>query len=305
MKRFNNRILIILLLFLAAAFVLTKVFRSPALERNLNDDLLRIDTASITAIKLYPASEQRKEIALVRQGKGWNVILDNKSVKAEAVRVKDLLLSMGQVEVDRMVSRRKEKWDSYNVGDTSAIQLIAVDGSNELINLYIGKQQGTSTYVRLNDADEVYEVSGLPRSTVDKKFKDWRDKSFLRTDRNAITKITFKYPADSGFVVEKRDNVWMIANERADSTSIENYLNKLRSKDIGSFADDFKPSDSPDVTVTIESSTNPVATINGWKPSFYRWILSSSRQPDTYFSDEGQVVARELFPGRKTFFGTE
>lgn len=300
MKGLNNKVLIITLILLVTAFVLTKVLRSPSLESNIDIDLFKIDTAKITAIRLYPAVANRNEIQLVKEGEDWNVTYNNKTANVETSRVKDLVRSIAQIKVERIVSRKKENWDDYNVNDTTATQVVALNGTDELLKFYIGKQNGPSAYTRLDDKDEVYEISGLLPSSVDKKFSDWRDKSFLRTDRDAIKRISLNYPADSGFVAEKRDNIWMIANEKADSASMESYLNKLRSKDIGSFADAFEPSANPDVVLTIESGTGPAVTIQGWKQSFDQWILSSSRQPDTYFADEGPVVAKELFPSEKS-----
>jgi hypothetical protein len=299
MKRFNNKILIITFIVLAAAFVLTKMFRSPGLESNLDDDLFKADTAEITELKIYPEAEKRQEIKLVKDGKTWKVVKNDRTAPAETFRVNTLLNSIASLKPERMVSRKKEKWDDYEVGDTTAVQIIAIKENNEILNLRVGKQSGASAYVRIDDEDEVYAVAGLSRSEVDKSFNDWRDKSFLHVDRDKITKITFNYPADSSFVAEKKDNVWMIGNEKADSAKMERYLNKIRSKDISSFADDFKAGANPDVALTIESGTVPLATVKGWRESFYKWILSSSRQEDTYFADEGPVVAKELFVGKK------
>lgn len=305
MKGLNNKILIIALLLLVAAFVFTRLFRSPGLESNLDDDLFRIDTARITTLKLYPEAEQRAEIKLERLGKDWSVSHDNKTVKAETFKIKDLLRTISQLKLERIISRKKEKWDDYEVGDTTAIQMVALNGADQLINFYVGKQQGVSTYARLEDEDEVYQVAGLLRSVVNKKFNDWRDKSFLRINPDSIIKITFTYPADSGFVAEKKDKVWLIDNVKADSSAMHGYLNRLRTKDLETFADDFKPSGDPDFTINIQREGGPAATIKGWRQSFYKWILSSSLQPDIFFSDEGPVEVKNLFPGKEALLKEE
>jgi hypothetical protein len=37
-------------------------------------------------------------------------------------------------------------------------------------------------------------------------FNDWRDKTLLEFNREDVTRIVFKYPADSSFVLEFRDS---------------------------------------------------------------------------------------------------
>lgn len=298
MKRFNNKILIITFLVLIGAFVLTRVFRSPGLERNLSKDIFSVDTAKITTLKIYPTAEQRKEIKLVKDGKNWKVTRDEKTARAEGFRVKSLLNIIANLRPERMVSRKEEKWNEYEVGDTTAIKFVAMDGTNEKLSLYIGKQNGSLTYLRLDGEDEVYTVEGYIRSTFDKTFDDWRDKSFLRVEPDKVTKIAFNYP-DSGFVAEKKDNAWVIGTEKADSASMQRFLNKLRTKDIYKFEDDFNALAQPDVTVVIEGGTVPPATIKGWRQTFYKWILSSNRQDDVYFADEGPVVVKDIFPSKR------
>jgi hypothetical protein len=299
MKRLNNKVLIITLLVLAAAFVLTRVLRSPGRERNLDAGLLKVDTTGITEIRLYPASGQRKEIKLLRDGKKWDVEQETLRGSAERNAVNSLLSTLASLKPERLVSRKKEKWDHYGTDDTTGTRVDVFHNSDALASLVIGKESGGLTYVRPSEEEAVYAAVGYVSAVVDKNFTHWRDKSFLRLDKEQVTRITFNYPADSGFVAEKKGDVWMIDNERADSVAIENYLNNLRSKDLSAFADGFAPTANPDVTVTIESKAMPEAVIKAWRESFYKWTLTSSFQQGVYFSDEGPVAVRELFVGKK------
>lgn len=301
MKRLNNKILIAALLVLVAAFVLTKLLRSPARERNLEEDLLKIDTAGITEVRLYPASDNRKEIKLIKDGKRWKAVQQNVSGAADKNAVTSLLSTLASLKPERIVSRKKEKWDTYNTGDTTGTKVTIFRGSDEEHNVVIGKESGGNTYLRRNGEDEVYAASGYLSGVFDKRFSNWRDGSFLRLNPDQVTKISFHYPADSSFVIEKKDKVWMTGNERADSVAISDYLGKLRSRDLSTFADDFSAAADPDVTVTIEGKAMTLATIKGWKRSFYQWVLASNIQPEVHFLDEGPVVVKELFAGKEKF----
>ncbi|MBT1698090.1 DUF4340 domain-containing protein [Fulvivirgaceae bacterium PWU4] len=299
MKWLNNKVLIATLLVLVAVFVLTKLFRSPARERNLDEDLLRIDTTGITEVRLYPVSDKRKEIKLVKDGKSWKAVQQQVSGAADINAVTNLLRTLASLRPERMVSRKKEKWDTYKTGDTTGTNVTIFRGGNEERSLVIGKESGGHTYLRRNGEDEVYATNGYLSEVFNKPFSNWRDGSFLRLNTGQVTKISFHYPADSGFVAEKKNKVWMIGNERADSVVIGDYLGKLRSRDLSTFADDFSASTDPDVTVTIEGNAMTLATIKGWRRSFYQWVLASSLQPDVYFLDEGPLVAKELFAGKE------
>jgi Domain of unknown function (DUF4340) len=304
MKRLNTKILIIVLFALLAVFVLTKVFRSAGLESNLDTDLLKVDTARITEIKLYPVSNnQRKEVGLLKEGNRWRTVQDQKAARSNLYAVNDLLQTMAGLKCERIVSRKKEKWNAYNLGDTSGIQVQVFGGNDKLADMWIGKESGGQTYVRKADGDEIYTVKGLVQATFNKTFDDLRDKSFLRIDKDQANKIVFNYPADSGFVVQKTGNMWMIENQLIDSAKMENYLNKLRSKNLSKFADDFSPGTNPDVTLTIENDSTQLAEVKAWKAPDNSWRLVSTLQKDTYFSNEGSSLMDDLFKGKKYFSG--
>jgi hypothetical protein len=303
MKQLNNKILIITLLLLVAAFVLTRLFRSPGRERNLDASLLKTDTAGITEVRLYPASERRAEIKLTRAGKHWKATREALTASAGSGAVNNLLSTLASLKPERIVSRKKEKRDTYHTGDTTGTRVTVFRGDDELTSLVVGKESGGLTYVRPGGEDEVYAVSGYLSTVFDKSFSHWRDQSFLRIDKDQITKIRFNYPADSSFVMEKNDRGWMIGNDSADSAAIDNYLNKLRSKDLSAFADDFSAAAPPDITISIENKNGPIANIKGWRKSFYEWVLASDLQPDVYFTDAGPVTVKELFVGKGKLLG--
>lgn len=302
MKRLNNKILALALLLLLSGFILVKMFRSPGLESNLDEDLLSIDTAAITTIRLYPVKAQRKEVNLVREGTRWKVRQDQKTADVATNALHNMLGSIRRIKAERIVSRKKEKWDAYQVGDTTGTHVLVLSDNKTLADLWIGKthftQGGGSTYVRLGDEAEVYAVEGYLASSFDKTFNDWRDKTFLRAKKDSISKITFRYPADSSFVLEKKDYTWRVGNERADSVAVDKYLNNLISKDLFSFADQFTPAGEADVVLTIENAKTPGVTVKAWKNEDANWVLTSTLRPGVYFSGEGSSIVKDLFIGK-------
>jgi hypothetical protein len=302
MKKLNNKILIVTLLVLVMAFVLSKMFRTPSLETNMDSDLLTVDTSKVTALKLYPVSNLRTEISFVKKGKTWSVRQDTVISRVEAYPFTNLLGSLAQLKPERKVSQKKEKWDDYKVSDSTGIHVVVLNEKEPLTDLWIGKESGNLTYLRKSTEDNVYAASGNLRTQADKDFNYWRDKSFLRLQPAEITKITFQYPADSSFVLEKKDKHWQIGNELADSAKVEDYLSKLRSKNLSAFADYFSPRTAADITITIESKAAAPTRIQAWRELGDKWILNSSLQPRVYFLEDSKL---DLLRGKKIFLAVK
>jgi len=308
MKKINNKILVVALLALVGLFVLSKVFRSPRLESNLRKELVALDTAKVTELRVAPGNRKGEVVRLMREGRQWMVEKEGKKWLADETSVKSVLGLLQKVEAQRMVSRKKEKWDTYQVGENGT-QVSVYYGTSQEANVHLGKSGfnqstggmyggGAYTYVRLSDEDEVYVVDGFLETTFSRPFNDWRNRSFLRVPRDLITKVSFRYPADSSFVLEKRDSVWLVDGAPADLQKVSSYLGHLAVKNLSGFADDFTPTRSPDVQVTVEGAGATLATIEGWKRDG-DWVLRGPAQKEIYFSSSGSSADKDLLIGKK------
>src|SRR5687768_3233093 len=140
MKRLSNKILFIILLVLACAFALTRVFRSPARESNLDTDALKVDTAGIDKIHLYPASDERREVKLTKETNGWKVSRDKITALANSDRVETLLVKMATLKPERIATRKEDKWKEYEVSDTTGTDVVVFSGKDELAKIKVGKE---------------------------------------------------------------------------------------------------------------------------------------------------------------------
>lgn len=295
MKQLNNRTLLFVLIGLAVLLVLTRVFRSPAREKNIETGVLQVDTTLLKKIVLAPATENRKQLTLALNNKQWKVSRDNKEASADHYKIRRMLSQLASMKVDRIVSRKRDKWDEYEVSDSTGTDVIVNTGGKD-VTIKIGKSSGNSTYVRKLDDDAVYAVSNFQAYHFNQKFNDWRVDTFVEQKKENVTRIAFNYP-DSGFVLTKKDNVWMLGDAKADSAKVESYLNKLSFQRMDTFVDDFTPPGKPDVSINVDSD-HPVI-LQGWKDPSGHWMLSGI-QKDVYFKDENKRVFDALFVGRKT-----
>jgi hypothetical protein len=300
MKSINNKILIITFGALASVFVLAKLFRSPGRNSNFDTSIFEVDTSRITEIRLLPPKDTLIETRLVKDSNQWSVVRKNITAPVAPNKIKSLLTLIEDLQPERIVSRKKEKWNEYELSDSAATTLSIFANDNKLLDLRIGKATSSSTYGRTADGDEVYALEGNLQSSLNVPFKEWRNQTFIRLTKNTINKIEFHYPADSSFALEKKDKKWMIGDSPADSSKVDAYLNKIAHQDLDSFADAFSPAAQPDVRVILKSDANQEFLVKGWKHSSGHWILNSTSQPKVYFSDSGGKV-KDIFAGKKQF----
>jgi hypothetical protein len=299
---------------LVGIFVMVRIFRTPTLKSNLKKELVSLDTASVTQIKLIPKLDG-SEITFKREGSKWTLTKFGKEYNIDFGAAKNLLGQLVGLKPQKMISSKKEKWNDYQVGDSST-RVQVLNGDEVVADINIGRigfnqnpaqmqqQQyggggvgGAFTYVRLADENEVYTVDGFLESSFNRSLNDFRDKTLLRINKEDVTKLSFNYP-DSGFVLEKRDKKWWLGNIAADSNKVKNYLSQLSSKNANSFADDFIADRKPDISLVINGTAGTLATLDAWKRE-QDWVLASSKQPKVYFSSEGTGLFQTLFQQRK------
>jgi hypothetical protein len=300
MKKLNSKVLLLVLLFLVAVFALSRLFRAPGLESNLRKELISLDTAAVDEIKIL-TQKQEGEIKLSRQATAWKVSKGQLQAETDRGLVNSLLGSLELLKPIRLATRKKEKWEEFNVGD-KGIHATVYHAGKKLTDVVIGKtgfsQGGSYTYVRLSDENETYVVEGFLESSFNRTYNDWRNKTIIKLRKEDITKVTYQYPADSSFVLEKRDSAWYAANAIADKNKVDVLLNQLTFKNLNDFQDGFTSSNPPTITIQINGKLGNLVTIKGWKVADQQWVINSTLQKDVYFSTPTSNISTDLLIGR-------
>lgn len=308
MKKLSNKILLAVLIVLIGIFALSRVFRAPSLEGNLQKSLVQVDTATVDQVKILVGDTN--QIVLKREGGNWTVQSNGNQRAADRGSINSMLGTMKELVAERMVSRKKEKWDVYQVGEQGTRVTLLSSGS-EKADVYIGKagfNQGQRqspyggggapyTYVRLAGENDVYAVDGFLVSQFNRGYDDWRNKNFTRIRKEEVVSIRFNYP-DTSFVLQKQDSVWRLDGEAIETNKVDTYLNKLQVKNLYEFADDFSPGGPSPMVVRFDGANGTVATIQGWVEN-ERWVVTSNLQSNVYF--DGTSTRKDLFPGRSQF----
>ena len=304
MKKTNNWILIGLFGGLVLIFIAMKFFRSPKLESNLPENLTEVDSSKVTELIVVPGKDRGAEIHLAKVRKDWSLKSGDRTGHLEQGRGSTSLQSLMNLKPQSVLTKRKEKWNEFGVGDSTGTHVKVMEGSSAQSDLWIGRtgfsqsSGGGYTFIRLNGENEVYSVDGFLEGQFNLGFNDWRDKSFTRLKRDSIDKITFRYPADSSFVIEKKNGKWKMGAVAADSAAVSSYLGGMEYKNITAFAE-VAPAGYAVAVITFEKNSNIVATLEGW-PGSGSWTVRSSKQPDTFFLSDASMT-KDVWKGRKAF----
>jgi hypothetical protein len=306
MKQLNNKLLVGILVVFAAIFIFIKVFRAPGRESNMSNVFPAIDTAAITRITIFPVLENKQEIKLSRENGSWKAAKESITATASVYTVKELLQSISSIQVQQLVTKKRESWSNYGVSDSTGTHLQLYKGDEQVADWWIGQgADGNSSFIRAAGEDKVYATERSLGHTINRPFNDWRDKTFLRIKSDQLNTVEFQYPADSSFTLIKKEKKWMIGSDPADSAAVEAFLAKQAFQNMANFIDNFSPdSREADMVIRFKKDNILYASVSAWKRE-NDWVLTSSYQKGVYFSSEGSTIINDLFPGKRKLVSTQ
>jgi membrane-associated HD superfamily phosphohydrolase len=310
-KKLNNKILIIILILLGIILVFTELFHKT--EKNLKTNIADFDIENVAKIKIKSKTEE--SITLTKKdSENWRVSKSDKEYKANLNIVNNYLNELSKIKSQRLAAKSKDKWDEYEVTDSSALKIKLFDSKNKsLLDILIGKfsykqitdqygrnnAQGIS-YIRLADEKEIYAVDGFLPMSLDKKLDDWRNKLLCKLNKDDIKSINFTYP-DSSFSLNFRDSLWYAGDMQVDAKKVENYLTKLQNKNGGKLNNNFKPVSNPIYQLKIEGDNLTNISINCYKTEDDKLVIQSSLNSEALFESDKDGLVNQIFKSLQNF----
>ena len=254
-------------------------------------------------------------IELVKQGEDWKVMANKKTFNADKAFIASLIDQLEMLKPQRVVATSKDKWKEYEVDDSASAKLAVYEGDEQVANLAIGKfnfkqspnpymqRQSITSFVRMIGETDVYAVDGMLSLSFMRGADDYRDKTIVKAKVTDINKITFTYPADSSFVIEKKNDKWFLQGNAIDSASIQGYLNQFSNLSTYDILDErLVTNKTPLYAMKIESALSkpvevfayPSDTVNGT-------IIESSVNKGTFFSGLKSGIQANLFVSKSKF----
>jgi hypothetical protein len=300
-RNVKNIRLIAILGILVVVYAGLRLFKNTTRSKSFKAELVTIDTSTVDRIVI---TKSGKSFEVTRIEGQWMVTIPgNKKVDATSSSVNNALGSLLRIKPDRISTRDPEKWVDYQV-DSSGTRVQVFEQNKNALDIILGRfgvhgQQQFHTFVRLNGDDEVYVANNFMGISFPSDPKGFRNNRFLQITSDSITQVTFKYPADSAFILNRSNDQWYIGDDQADSASVASFLSGLRYLNGSDFVDDVAPAAliNPTISVQIESSElSEMIILKAFSHPMHGYILHSSYNPDVYFSD-GNIL-NKIFKGR-------
>ncbi len=307
-NKFSNKKLVIVFSILLFVVVLMFVLDSNPNESTFKKDIIDINKDDVTSISIFPKVNNHKEVKLFKEGNDWKVTLNkDKTAIVPKEKIDGLLNVLAQIKPKRVAAKSSSKWKNFQV-DSSGTQVKVFEDGDLSLDIVIGKYvfkqpRALSSYVRLADEDNVYEVNGILSITFNHKPDYFRDFHLVFDSFNNWNKVTFTYPADSSFTLTKKGDKWFIGGQLTDSAKTVNYLNSIQTLTNSNFVDnpDKESLSKAFFTITIESKDKGTIVITSFGND-ENAIIHSSMRPEVYFKAGAKAFLTRTFVGRMNFF---
>lgn len=279
-------------------------------ERTLLGDLVEADTSDLTAITVYPKMEGKKKIRFEKDGESWVLVQEDKKLAADKNAMQAMFTEIQNLKPSRLASSSEDKWEKYEVTDSLGMRVTMEANGKINADLIFGKfdynqqTQKAASYVRIKGKDKVYAVDGYLSMTFDRGSESFRDRSLIMADQLQWTRVTYSYPGDSSFVLQKdTTGHWFADGMPVDSITCANYLASMARLGGSVFVDDFDIAQNiPSHTMTFEGENMDVITLNAYPADpVHGHVLNSSENPNTVVSGNNDLFNRTFVPITRFF----
>ena len=304
-RKLNNSTLVIIF-FVLLIVVVGILFFDSGNERTFRDVLVDIDTTSVTEIHILAKANNFKPVRLFKQDDNWFVELpDGKNASVSNQRIEQTFKQLTAIVPKRLAARGKNKWSEFQV-DSSGTRVQVMEGGKTTLDIIIGRfnyqqqPRSISTYVRLANDNDVYEVDGFLSMTFNQNANAFRDGTILKADYNGWKQLQFTYPGDSSFTLTNNNGKWFIDQTQTDSAKTVTVLRTLANLTRNNFADSIDISGkTPDYKLSISNANLEFTEVDAYVDPD-NTVITSSQNPDTKF--DGKTFFKNIFVGKKSFF---
>jgi hypothetical protein len=316
-KKLGNKALLLILVVLLAVFGIARYFSNRNGENTFKTAIIpKIDSARMNGMVIFQKTTKKGTplpFVFTRKGKDWYVSQGTISGRAEQRSAQYIISQLEQISPDRLASNSSADWKDYNVTDSLGTRVVLLYDKDTALDVIVGRfsfiPQGRKTisYLRLAGQKEVYATEGMLAMNITEEFNAWRDKKIIPADQfNSWNKLTFTYPGDSGFVLQKQDSThWVFDNGQVpDTLAVTHILQDLSGQNYGSFVNNFDSTGKqPLFSLRIEGKNMGAVLIKAYPAdSANKYAINSSINPASFMSGMYNGMFSKIFPSKATFF---
>lgn len=292
-RKVTQQQLLLVLAVLVALYGLSWAFDARG-KASFEKTLTQIDTARVDRLEILRPEEA--PLSLTKGAAGWQVSQGDVPYQASASLVESALNDIAALEARQLVARQADRWQDYEVDDSTGIRVKVFEGENVLADLMVGRfqyqQTGMMNFIRPSEGEETYLVDGFLRTTFDKAPESWRDKTLLKGPNSQWNTLTFTYPNDTTFRLNRgAGNRWYLPDStELDPAAVSRYLNRITTLNGQTFVE--APAMQVSHSLQIAAANGNIL-LRGYAVNDSTRVIHSSLNPDAYF--DGDALWERVF----------
>lgn len=201
---------------------LAVVSRTPVAKTDT--PFIEADSASVSYMKIVTPSDS---VELRKEGDGWMVALAGKVYPANKKNVGNALQKFAQMTRKAIISTKSERQAEFEVDASKGVRVVVKQGDKES-SIVLGKASPTmqTSYARLADSDEIWEIGGNNGPMFKRGAADWRDKTICEMAMDSIRRVTWSY-LDQKLQIAKQDTMWTGSENGAAFTPFRSNVERV------------------------------------------------------------------------------
>lgn len=315
-KKLGNKALLLILVLLLALFGIARYVSTRNGENTFKTAIIpHIDSARMNGMVIFQRATKKgipPPFIFTRKGKEWYVSQGNVSGRADQRSAQYMMAQLEHISPDRLASNSPADWKDYNVNDSLGTRVVFLYDKDTALDVIVGRfsfiprSRQSISYIRLAGQKEVYAIDGMLAMNISEEFNAWRDRKIVPDDAfTSWDKLTFTYPDDSGFVLQKNGNRWVFSDGKVpDSLAVAHILQDLSGQNYGIFVNNFDSAGKqPLFSLRIEGKSLGAVLIKAYpSDSASRYAITSSINPGTFMNGSFNNMVSKIFPSKATFF---
>lgn len=219
-----------------------KSHEAPKTESTPQEKIFPVDSNHIQAFTLRP--RQGEPVTCRRRGGSWSIV-EPKKLQADQSGISSLLSTLTSATLDQVVASQPKNLKDYGLDSPSETIEVSTDTKPEKFTLRLGDETptGGDVYAQVAGAPRVITLASYVKSSLGKSLFDLRDKRAVTLDVDRLQRVEVE-AKDKRWKLEKNpEGVWDLVLPpavRADRFSVDSLIDKLRSANMQSIAEEGK-----------------------------------------------------------------
>lgn len=313
MSKKGLKILTITFVILAVISLVVSLPGNKKKTGNFESILSNVESSDIKRIEILAPGQTA--FSLHKSGAdSWELKVGNETYPAEPGAVNSLLSQATKIKVKQVASKSKDQWENYHVNDSLGT-ILRLYNEDELVSALVAgrvtfaqprspyqQQPDIFSFVRPVEENIVYSTETMLSMTLDRGPETFRNPSIIKTTINNLRNISFRYPADSSYILTKADSLWLTPDAPADSATVAGFLNNFRNFSSRNFAGSSSLPVNPALfELILEGDNMEVISVKAWPGSSENEYLVISTQNEGSIFKLTQSQFDRIFKGKGYF----